>query len=76
VVLADGASGAAEIAVDAGTFDRVLHIRGASQTLGFSPALTSTDFRVTLEPVLGEASACVERIELRHAGVTVATVVP
>jgi hypothetical protein len=78
VILRDGSplDGAAELRVDAGAFDRVMHIRDTSKTLSFTPALSSSELRITLEPVLSQPSACVDRIELRQAGVAVATVVP
>jgi hypothetical protein len=78
VIVADGSplSGAAQVTVDAGDFDRVLHVRGASHGLTFYPALTSAEFRVSLAPVFTAGAVCIERIELRRAGAPVATVVP
>ena len=77
VVVAEGSpeGGAAEVVVEGGRGDRVLHIRGGSHALQFFPALRGTDLRVSLSPVFGAASdACVERVELRRGGAPVATV--
>lgn len=80
VVVAAGSpeSGAAEVTVEvADSSDRVLHVRGGSRGLSFSPALTSRAFRVSLLPDLAAPrDVCVDRIELRRAGAPVATVVP
>jgi hypothetical protein len=70
------ATSAAEVTVDAGAFDRVLHVRGGSHALTFHPALTSAEFRVSLDPVFTAGSPCIERIELRRGGAAIATVVP
>ncbi|HEU5057771.1 MAG TPA: hypothetical protein VFU21_14670 [Kofleriaceae bacterium] len=80
VVVAEGSpeAGAAEVMVEvSGGSDRVVHVRGGSRGLSFSPALTSQAFRVSLLPDLAAArDACVDRIELRRRGAPVATVVP
>lgn len=80
VVVADHSpeAGAAEVTVEAGgALDRVVHVRGSSQGLSFSPALTARAFRVSLLPDLAAPrDACVDRIELRRAGAAVATIVP
>jgi hypothetical protein len=80
VVVADDSpeAGAAEVTLAAGdAADRVVHVRGSSQGLSFTPALTARAFRVSLLPDLAAArDACVDRIELRRAGAAVATIVP
>lgn len=77
-VVVAGASprAAARVTVDAGGFDRVLHVAGASHGLSFSPALWSAEFRVSLDPIFTADAPCIERIELRRGGAPVATVVP
>lgn len=79
VVVAEGSpeAGAAEVVVETGRTDRVVHVRGGSHGLQFFPAMTASAFRVSLSPVFGAAGdACVDRIELRRGGAPVATVVP
>ena len=79
VVVAEGSpeAGAAEVVVEAGRADRVVHVQGGSHDLQFFPAMTASAFRVSLSPVFGAASdACVDRIELYRGGAPVATVVP
>ena len=80
VVVASGSpeAGAAEVTVEvSGGSDRVVHVRGGSRGLSFSPALTSRAFRISLLPDFAAAhDACVDRIELRRGGAPVATVVP
>src|SRR5690349_18008217 len=70
-------AGAAEVVVEAGRADRVVHVQGGSHDLQFFPAMTASAFRVSLSPVFGAAGdACVDRIELYRGGAPVATVVP
>lgn len=70
-------SGAAEVTLEVGAADRVVHVSGGSRGLSFSPPLTARSFRVSLFPDLAAArDACVDRIELRRAGTAVATIVP
>lgn len=81
VILAPGSSpsGAADVAVHAGAFDRVVHVRGDSRALQFSPPLVADAgaLAVTIDPVWDAATtACVERIELLHGGAIVNTVHP
>ncbi|HUS67944.1 MAG TPA: hypothetical protein VMZ28_25595 [Kofleriaceae bacterium] len=79
VVVAEGSpeAGAAEVVVESGRADRVVHVLGGSHDLQFFPAMTASAFRVSLSPVFGAGGdACVDRIELRRGGAPVATVVP
>jgi hypothetical protein len=67
--------GAAEVTLEVGSADRVVHVSGTSRGLSFSPPLTARSFRVSLFPDLSASrDACVDRIELRRAGAPVATV--
>ncbi len=76
-VLVAGTSGAAEVTLEVGSTDRVVHVNGGSRGLSFWPPLTAQSFRVSLFPDLAAArDACVDRIELRRAGTPVATIVP
>lgn len=79
VVVAPGSpeAGGAEVTLEVGSTDRVVHVQGGSRGLSFTPAITSSAFRVSLLPDLAAArDACVDRIELRRAGAPVATIVP
>jgi hypothetical protein len=71
-------SGAANVRVDAGQYDRVMQIHGqVSKTLQFHPALAGTVFHVSLDPVFeAPHAACIERVELVRRGVKVATIRP
>jgi hypothetical protein len=71
-------SGAVNVHVGAGAFDRVVRVRGASsKALAFYPAMTASEFDVVLDPVFdAPADACVDRIELLRGGVPVAVVRP
>lgn len=72
-------AGAAAVRVDDGRFDRVVRVRGTAPTkrLQFEPALVSSAFQVSLDPVFdAPRGACVARVELVRGGVTVATVKP
>ncbi len=75
VLVAAGDEGAAEVTLEVGSADRVVHVLGGSRGLSFSPPLTARTFRVSLFPDLAASrDACVDRIELRRAGAPVATV--
>ena len=80
VVMADGSpiTAAAQVTVNSGAFDRVLFVRGGlSHQLLFYPALRSSEFRVSVSPVLAaRQGACIDRIELLRQGAAVATVTP
>lgn len=70
--------GQVAVRVAGGESDRVVRIRGTvSKVLEFRPAISASQFQVSLDPIL-EASrgACVERIELLREGRAVATVRP
>jgi hypothetical protein len=77
VVIDERAStGVSQVTVDAAGFDRVLRVAGTSHGLSFHPALTSAEFRVTVDPDLASSEAvCVRRVELVRAGIPIATVV-
>jgi hypothetical protein len=79
VVVADGSpeAGAAEVTLEVGAADRVVHVQGGSQGLSFTPPLTARSFRVSLLPnFAAPRDACVDRIELFGAGSHVATILP
>lgn len=70
--------GEVAVRVAGGESDRVVRIRGTvSKVLEFRPALSASQFQVSLDPIF-EASrgACVERVELLRDGRPVATVRP
>jgi hypothetical protein len=70
-------AGAAEVTLEVGSADRVVHVIGGSRGVSFWPPLTARSFRVSLLPDFAAArDACVDRIELRRAGAPVATIVP
>lgn len=71
-------SGEANVRVDTGKSDRVMRIQGQiSKSLQFSPALASSVFHVSLDPVFeAPRGACIERVELVHDGRRVATIRP
>jgi len=72
-------AGAVAIRVDDGRFDRVVRVTSGTgaKRLQFAPALVSDAFQVSLDPVFdAPRGACVERVELVRAGITVATVRP
>ena len=71
-------AGAATVRIDSGRFDRVLRVFGAtSKRLSFTPALASRVFQISLDPVFeAPLAACIERVELVRAGVTIAVVEP
>jgi hypothetical protein len=70
--------GQVAVRVADGQSDRIVRIRGSlSRVLEFTPALSASQFQVSLDPIF-EASrgACVERIELLRGGQPVATIRP
>ncbi len=71
-------TGEADVRVDTGNSDRVMRIQGqVSQSLQFRPALAGSVFHVSLDPVFeAPRGACIERVELVHAGKRVATIRP
>lgn len=71
-------AGAASVRVAAGSFDRVVRVRGAaSKAVSFSPALQGAEFDVVVDPVFTAVTgSCIERIELRHGGLPIAVVRP
>src|SRR6185503_19735721 len=77
VLVVGSSPGVAEVTLEVGSADRVLHVNGGSRALTFWPPLTARTFRVSLFPDLAASrDACVDRIELRRAGTPVATIVP
>ena len=81
VTVAAGSSptSAADVAVHAGPFDRVVHVRGDSRAMTFSPPLIADNgaLAVTLDPVWdASTAACIERIELLRGGAVVGSVRP
>lgn len=78
--------GAADVRVQAGASDRVVHIWGAmSRSLEFSPPLAGQRVAIAVAPVSGmdavaaadsSAGACVQRIKLMHRGAVVSEVAP
>jgi hypothetical protein len=70
--------GQVAVRVADGQSDRIVRIRGSlSRVLEFRPALSASQFQVSLDPIFEAArGACVERIELLRGGQPVATVRP
>ena len=81
VILAAGSplAGAADVTVHDSQLDRVVHIRGGSRSIQFSPPLLAAagTLAVTLDPVWETPTpACVERIELLRDGLVAGVVSP
>jgi hypothetical protein len=70
--------GSSLIRVETDAGDRMVRVRGESSLgLSFRPALRATTYHVSVDPVFSAPTgACVERIELRSRGATLAIVRP